>query len=156
MNAELFKKIAPKAYYGKWFYLCILTFRYLEQDIRPDGRDIDEGRGLIISDGPICPFLSWLAHINTANGSCFVRLGNTAVICGIKMEVENQREASITEGDLGLTLILLFYFVEVTVTLSPLSNPRFFLGKPTSQARFYSEALKKLFKQWMLINLLIV
>ena len=38
------------------------------------------------------------------------------------------------------------------MTLSPLSNPRFFLGKPTSQARFYSEVLKELFKQYLFLN----
>ena len=53
MNAELFKKIAPKAYYGKWSCYLLFTIRYLEHDMRPDGREMEEGRNVIISDGLI-------------------------------------------------------------------------------------------------------
>ena len=78
--------------------------------MRPDGREMEEGRDIIISDGTFF-LLSWsLAHITTADGSCFVRLGETAVICGLKLEVENQKEANVTQGSLGIFYIFLGIF----------------------------------------------
>lgn len=43
-----------------------------------------------------------LGHIGTADGSSFVRLGNTGIICGIKLEFLPSLEASETSGKLGL------------------------------------------------------
>lgn len=51
MNVEIFKKIAPKAYYGKQALLGKATGRFLEHDIRPDGRTMDLARNIILSEG---------------------------------------------------------------------------------------------------------
>lgn len=34
-----------------------LMSRYLEKDIRPDGRDMDEGRDIILADGSCVVFI---------------------------------------------------------------------------------------------------
>ena len=74
--------------------------------MRPDGREMEEGRNIIISDGLFSLLLLYLAHITTADGSCFVRLGETAVICGLKLEAVNQKEANVLQGSLGI-----FFFI---------------------------------------------
>ncbi|KAK8803975.1 hypothetical protein WA171_000068 [Blastocystis sp. BT1] len=119
MNVELFKRIAPKAYYGK----------FLEQSIRPDGRNMDTGRGIVISEG----------HIGTADGSSFVRLGNTGIICGIKLEFLPSLEASETSGKL-----------DINVHLTPLCSPNMRLGKPPSQCYFYSQTLTRIFEKYVI------
>ncbi|KAK8833566.1 hypothetical protein WA577_001500 [Blastocystis sp. JDR] len=119
MNAELFKKICPKAFYGK----------FLESDIRPDGRDMNDGRGLIVAPG----------HIGSADGSSFVRIGMTGIICGLKLEYIDAGEITQTSGNL-----------DVRVIMTPLSNPKFFLGKPTNQAVFYAETLRRIFEKYVI------
>ena len=42
-----------------------------------------------------------LGHIGTADGSSFIRLGGTGILCGIKLEFLPALEASQTEGQLG-------------------------------------------------------
>lgn len=42
-----------------------------------------------------------LGHIGTADGSSFIRLGGTGIVCGIKLEFLPALEVSQTEGKLG-------------------------------------------------------
>lgn len=47
---------------------------YLAHNIRPDGRDLDKFRPVVVNVGTI----------STANGSAVVKVGKTTVVCGIK------------------------------------------------------------------------
>ena len=49
----------------------------------------------------IFPCIHCLGHIGSADGSSFVRLGNTGIICGIKLEFLPALEASEKSGNLG-------------------------------------------------------
>jgi exosome complex component RRP43 len=80
-SAETFKRVQPSEYYR----------RFLEQDIRPDGRIFSEFRPTIINTG--C--------ISTAHGSAVVRIGNTTVLCGIKAEVAEPTLDKPTSGYFG-------------------------------------------------------
>ena len=65
--AEAFKKIYPELYYDK----------YLSHNVRPDGRTPEKVRETNIS----------VNSIETADGSAFVKLGNSTAIAGIKAQV---------------------------------------------------------------------
>jgi exosome complex component RRP43 len=47
---------------------------YLEHNIRPDGRELDHYRPIIVN----------LGSISTADGSALAKVGKTTVVCGIK------------------------------------------------------------------------
>lgn len=49
----------------------------------------------------ISPSIHCVGHIGTADGSSFVRLGNTGIICGIKLEFLPALEVSEKNGNLG-------------------------------------------------------
>ena len=69
---------------------------FLKQSKRSDGRSFTAFRDTDIKSNVI----------DTADGSCIVKLGNTTVICGIKGTIE---EKSTLAGDAGL--------VEITISL---------------------------------------
>ncbi len=65
--AELFREIYPIAFHTK----------YLQQSLRPDGRQIEETRPVSVSTGVLQSVL----------GSSFVKLGRTTVMVGVKGEL---------------------------------------------------------------------
>lgn len=62
--------------------------------------------------------------IQTADGSAIVKLGNTAVVCGIKAELA---EPKATEPDRG--------FIVPNIELTPLCASKFRPGAPTEEAQ---------------------
>ncbi|GAM21538.1 hypothetical protein SAMD00019534_047130 [Acytostelium subglobosum LB1] len=64
---EAFQKIHPLEFYRK----------FLERDVRPDGRSLTTLRKTTVATGSIL----------TADGSSFVKIGNTSIICGVRAEV---------------------------------------------------------------------
>lgn len=52
---------------------------YLNYDLRPDGRDLRKFRPVVIN----------VDSIGTADGSAIVKIGNTTVVCGIKVVCSN-------------------------------------------------------------------
>lgn len=64
---NVFEKLYPVEFYK----------RFLEKNIRPDGRGFHHMRSLEIRRG----------SISTSDGSALVRLGNTTIICGIRGEI---------------------------------------------------------------------
>lgn len=82
---------------------------YLEKGKRFDGRDLDEFRDLSIE----------LGVSNQAEGSARVKLGETEVIVGVKMDVSTPYPDSPDKGNLM-----------VTAELLPASSPRFESGPP--------------------------
>jgi exosome complex component RRP42 len=83
--------------------------KYLEQGKRFDGRKLDEFREIIIEKN----------ISKKAEGSVKVKIGNTEVLVGIKMDVGAPYPDSINKGNLI-----------VTAELLPLSSERFESGPP--------------------------
>lgn len=52
---------------------------YLSHNIRPDGRELDKFRPVVVNAGTI----------STADGSAIVKLGKTTIVCGIKAVMLN-------------------------------------------------------------------
>ncbi|KAL3880410.1 hypothetical protein ACJMK2_032650 [Sinanodonta woodiana] len=105
--ADDFKAARPLEYYRK----------FLEKDVRPDGRELGEFRPTILNIG--C--------ISTAEGSALVKLGNTTVMCGIKAELATPKTEEPSNG-----------YLVPNVELSPLCSPMFRPGPPGEQAQVLS------------------
>ncbi|RUS76657.1 hypothetical protein EGW08_015587 [Elysia chlorotica] len=120
--AEQFKMAQPKEYFKK----------FLENDIRPDDRELGEFRPTILNIG--C--------VSTAEGSALVKLGNTTIMCGIKAEVATPDADRPKEG-----------FVVPNVELSPLCSPSFRPGPPGEQAQVLSQNMADLLRTSECINL---
>ncbi|XP_013388851.1 exosome complex component RRP43 isoform X1 [Lingula anatina] len=103
-----FKTAQPVEYYRK----------FVEKDVRPDGRELGEIRPTMINIG----------SISTAEGSALVKLGNTTVLCGVKAEVTNPKSE---EPDKGI--------IVPNVDLPALCSPRFRPGPPSEQAQVVSQ-----------------
>ena len=76
----------------------------MEQSKRPDGRKLTEVRPITINVGTV----------TTADGSATVRIGHTAVMCGIKAELATPTLRKPNEG-----------FVIPNVELYPCCSPKF-------------------------------
>jgi len=117
-----FKTIQPLDYYKKFF----------AQKVRPDGRGLWKVRPTAINIG----------SISTADGSALVRLGNTAVICGIKAELAMPKPAEPKKG-----------YLVPNIELSPLCSPHFRPGPPSEQAQVSSQLLLTILNSSKCINL---
>eukprot|EP00105_Crassostrea_gigas_P011121 XP_011426662.1 PREDICTED: exosome complex component RRP43 [Crassostrea gigas] len=113
--AEDFRTARPKEYYRK----------FLEQEVRPDGRELGETRTTVINVG--C--------LSTANGSALVKIGNTTVMCGIKAECAKPKTEEPAHG-----------FIVPNVELSPMCSPQFRPGMPGEQARVLSQFMLEVMK----------
>lgn len=78
---KIFERIKPDEYFR----------RFIEENVRPDGRALNTFRPTSIRQGAI----------TTANGSAMVRIGGTTVVCGIKAEVAEPRVDRPKDGFLG-------------------------------------------------------
>ncbi len=87
--------------------------KYLSEGKRFDGRKLNEFREIFIETG----------ISNKAEGSVRVKIGNTEVLVGVKMNVSEPYPDSPDKGNLM-----------VTAELLPLSSPRFELGPPKFDA----------------------
>lgn len=108
--AEQYKVLHPIKYYRD----------YLAHNIRPDGREFDQFRPVVIN----------LGAIKTADGSALVKLGQTTVICGIKAQLCRPKAEMPNEG-----------FVVPNLELPPLCSSKFRPGPPSDQAQVYSQLL---------------
>ena len=107
--------IQPLEYYKK----------FLDANLRPDGRGLNDVREIILSTGTI----------ETADSSSLVKCGNTSVICGIKAELTSPKPDEPSKG-----------FIIPNVELSPLCDSRFKAGPPSEQAQMYSKFLDNVIK----------
>ncbi|XP_058831395.1 exosome complex component RRP43-like [Topomyia yanbarensis] len=110
MDLKTYKKIHPVKYYKD----------HLENNIRPDGREIGDLRPLAINFG----------SIGTADGSAIVKIGNTTVVCGIKAELAPPKPVEPETG-----------FLIPNIEISPLSSPKYRPGPPSEEAQVYSCSL---------------
>ncbi|GAB1606014.1 exosome complex component RRP43-like [Argonauta hians] len=113
--ADDFKDAQPLQYYKE----------FLENDIRPDGRELGESRSVIVNIG----------YITSADGSALVKTGDTTVICGIKAELAAPK---CEEPDRG--------FIVPNLELSTLCSPNFRPGPPGDQAQRTSQMLYDIVK----------
>jgi len=93
---------------------------YVNNDIRPDGRGLNQFRPAIIN----------VSSIGTADGSAIVKIGNTTVVCGIKAELAKPKASEPENG-----------FIVPNIELSPLCSPKFRPGAPTEEAQVCSKVL---------------
>lgn len=156
---EAFRKIYPSEFYKK----------FLLQSVRPDGRSLQKARRTTVSVGsfifscqsvPLAPGecsqepSAIPGSITTAHGSAFVKIGNTALVCGVRAEMGTQApEGARQLGPhcLFLTLFARFlmpltFFVHpvVNVELLPICNAQFRPGKPSDQAHSVAQLLNDL------------
>ncbi|CAH1796394.1 unnamed protein product, partial [Owenia fusiformis] len=105
--------------------------KFLEKDVRPDGRELGETRPTILNIG----------SVSTANGSALVKQGNSAVICGIKAELCKPKTESPHEG-----------FIIPNIDLPALCSPRFKPGPPCDQAQVYSQLVADVIQNSKCVN----
>ncbi|KAE9402577.1 hypothetical protein BT96DRAFT_879461 [Gymnopus androsaceus JB14] len=119
LKAATFQRLHPRIYLE----------RFLEEQVRPDGRStaqesLDENgwRNVEVNVG----------SISTASGSALVRLGNTTVVCGVKAEICEPELDNPEEG-----------FIVPNIDLPALCSPKFKPGPPTEEAQVLSERLNE-------------
>jgi len=101
-DVSAYQRLHPRAYLQK----------FLEENIRPDGRNLDEVRSLQITTGkrflslsPQCLLStpsSRIGSISTADGSALVKLGATTVVCGVKAEIAEPELDAPMAGFIGV------------------------------------------------------
>jgi len=106
--------------------------KYLSEGKRFDGRALDEFRNLEIETG----------ISKNAEGSARVKLGNTEVLVGIKMDASTPYPDSPDKGNLM-----------VTAELTPLSSPRFELGPPKFPAIEVGRIIDRVIRESKFIEL---
>jgi exosome complex component RRP43 len=94
-NFEIFSRIQPHEYLK----------RFLIQQVRPDGRLLNQFRKTMITSGAI----------STANASAMVRLGGTTVVCGIKAEVCEPRVDIPNQGYLGMNWVYSIVYAAIYI-----------------------------------------
>ena len=67
LEPDAFRKLYPDQYYS----------RFLAEGLRPDGRPLSQARPTTIA----------LGAVTTADSSALVKIGNTTVMAGVKLEV---------------------------------------------------------------------
>ena len=97
-EAAIFKRLHPATYLR----------RFLAEGIRPDGRACDEFRSIAVNaGGPACCLamsqssIQCTGSVTTADGSALVRLGETAVVCGLRVEVAEPDVLRPKQGFIG-------------------------------------------------------
>ncbi|XP_075055114.1 exosome complex component RRP43 [Mixophyes fleayi] len=116
-----FKTVEPLEYYRK----------FLKENCRPDGRDLNEFRTTTINVG----------SITTANGSALVKLGNCSVICGIKAEFTTPAIDAPNKG-----------YIVPNVDLTPLCSSRFRPGPPGEEAQVASQFIADVIQNSQIIE----
>ncbi|KAF8878591.1 ribosomal protein S5 domain 2-type protein [Gymnopilus junonius] len=112
LKASVFQRLHPKLYLEK----------YLEEEVRPDGRELGGWRGVFLNVG----------SISTAEGSALVRMGDTTVVCGVKAEIAEPELDREGEG-----------FLVPNLDLPAMCSPKFKPGPPSEEAQVLSERLNQ-------------
>ncbi|KAK7085188.1 Exosome complex component RRP43 [Halocaridina rubra] len=121
-SMEIWKIFEPDNYYKS----------FLEQNKRPDGRGLVDTRPITIKVGTV----------NTAEGSATVRIGHTAVMCGVKAELAKPALRKPNEG-----------FIVPNVELYPCCSPKFKAGPPGEKAMEASQFIKNVIISSKMLNL---
>eukprot|EP00750_Incisomonas_marina_P026753 INCI5942.3.p2 GENE.INCI5942.3~~INCI5942.3.p2 ORF type:complete len:293 (+),score=58.12 INCI5942.3:740-1618(+) len=110
MDALAYAKLHPKAFHRK----------FIEKGVRPDRRQLLEYRDIKISTGSVA----------TADASALVRLGDSAVLCGIKLEVKAPEHNTPEAGE-----------VDIKVQAWPLCSPSAKIGAASEEALRLGQSL---------------
>jgi len=113
LQEAAFKKIYPL----KWMK------KFLDKDLRPDGRGFNEQRHRRVQK----------RCIMSADGSALVSQGNTKVLCGIKLEAATPNSAAPDSG-----------FILVDCQVGPLCSSRFQVGKARDDETALAEKLRSI------------
>ncbi|KAF9528048.1 ribosomal protein S5 domain 2-type protein [Crepidotus variabilis] len=112
LKASVFQRLHPKVYLEK----------YLDENVRPDGRGASDWRNVEVNVG----------SISTADGSALVRMGNTTVVCGVKAEIAEPELDREGDG-----------FLVPNLDLPAMCSPRFKPGPPSEEAQVLSNRLNE-------------
>jgi exosome complex component RRP43 len=104
----------------------------LNQDIRPDGRKFDEFRDTLLNS----------CCIESADGSAMIKMGNSALICGIKSDLIEPKSESPDEG-----------LITITVELPALCSVKYSSGVGNSDALVLQQLLQNVINQSKPIDL---
>ena len=85
LDADAFQRLYPAEYYKE----------FLSQGIRPDGRKFHEARETTIG----------IDVVSTANSSALIRIGSSAAMAGVKMEVRLHPAAEQVENSRAYSTI---------------------------------------------------
>jgi len=113
LKALTFQRLHPRTYLE----------RFLQEDVRPDGRAFGGWRDVSMNVG----------SISTADGSALVRLGDTTVVCGVKAEIAEPDIDHPSDG-----------FLVPNLDLSAGCSPRFKPGLPGEEAQVLSHRLNEI------------
>jgi len=117
---DSFRRLYPEEYHN----------RFLGEGLRADGRALGEMRPLEVSRGVIA----------SSSGSSFVRLGQTAVVAGVRCEVG---EAPASEECIPIA---------VNVSLLPLCSPHYRKGKPPNDAQVLNTFIRQVVTRAKIIS----
>lgn len=106
--------------------------KFLEQGVRPDERELEAPRSLVINTGAL----------STANGSALVRLGDTVVICGVKAELANPHFDRPGEG-----------YIVCNMEMPPCCSPHVTRGAPSLHTQALSQTLQDMISRSNCLNL---
>ncbi|CAL4920985.1 unnamed protein product [Urochloa decumbens] len=106
--------------YRRLFPLAFLE-RHLGESVRPDARRPSEARPTTVA----------LGAVSSAHGSALIRLGDTAMLASVKLEVMSPPAESPDEGS-----------VAVEFHMPPICSPLVRPGRPTDVAPVISKALE--------------
>ncbi|KAK3248413.1 hypothetical protein CYMTET_42120 [Cymbomonas tetramitiformis] len=112
LDAEAYRKIYPAEFYKK----------FLDEKVRPDGRPLGRCRATSVAAGAV----------SKADGSALVKIGNTTMIAGVKLEIMRPTDDA---SDVGT--------VEVTVEMPPLCSASVRSGRPTEEAQSASQRISE-------------
>ncbi|KAJ0411816.1 hypothetical protein ATCC90586_002969 [Pythium insidiosum] len=111
-DAAVYRKLFPREY----------VLKCLENDVRPDGRQLQAARSVHIQTGVIA----------SAASSSLVKIGNTTVMTAIKLAVGTPAVATPDQGEIA-----------IQAHLTPLCSNRFSLGRPSEEAQSIGSQLMR-------------
>ncbi|KQJ88621.1 exosome complex component RRP43 [Brachypodium distachyon] len=117
--------------YRRLFPLAFLE-RHLRESVRPDARRLAEARPTTVA----------LGAVSSAHGSALIRLGDTAMLASIKLEVMSPPTETPDEGS-----------VAVEFHMPPICSPLVRPGRPAEMAPVLSKALEDVLMSSGMINL---
>ncbi|XP_072383158.1 exosome complex component RRP43-like [Diabrotica undecimpunctata] len=120
--AQQYKSLHPVKYYRD----------YLSHEIRPDGREFNKFRPILLNVGTI----------DTADGSAIAKVGNTTVVCSIKAELCKPKADAPDKG-----------FLVPNLELPPLCSSKFRPGPPSDQAQVLTQLIAEIIDNSKCINL---
>lgn len=113
MDQQIFKKVHPREYLG----------RFLNNDVRPDGRSLTKARRVSIT----------VSSIDTAVGSAMLKMGKTTAVAGVHATLVQPAPGAPDQG-----------ILDIVVELLPMASPTYKSGRSSDEAVCLTEYLRSL------------